>query len=145
MLTTSKALVLAFFLVSLSTGACGGGDDDGGNIDAATTSDGGTSDASPAVEACVRFCAQMNRCNAEDPGSWDSCTPTKAADCYDNATASASCLSALEAFATCAEAVACSEILTSCDAPVVFVLEGGYEMASLCDSVRITIEEMLKY
>lgn len=36
-------------------------------------------------------------------------------------------------------------ILTSCDAPMVFVLEGGYEMASLCDSVRITIEEMLKY
>jgi acetoin utilization deacetylase AcuC-like enzyme len=28
--------------------------------------------------------------------------------------------------------------------PVVFVLEGGYDLPSLCDSVKITIEEMLK-
>ncbi len=28
--------------------------------------------------------------------------------------------------------------------PEVFVLEGGYDLPSLCDSVRITIEEMLK-
>ncbi len=28
--------------------------------------------------------------------------------------------------------------------PQVFVLEGGYDLPSLCDSVRITIEEMLK-
>ncbi len=35
-------------------------------------------------------------------------------------------------------------ILTASDAPTVFVLEGGYELASLCDSVKITIEEMLR-
>jgi acetoin utilization deacetylase AcuC-like enzyme len=35
-------------------------------------------------------------------------------------------------------------ILDSADVPAVFVLEGGYDPASLCDSVRITIEEMLK-
>jgi acetoin utilization deacetylase AcuC-like enzyme len=28
--------------------------------------------------------------------------------------------------------------------PAVFVLEGGYDRASLCDSVRITVEELLK-
>ena len=36
-------------------------------------------------------------------------------------------------------------ILTSADVPMVFVLEGGYDLKSLCDSVKITIEEMLKY
>lgn len=35
-------------------------------------------------------------------------------------------------------------ILDSADVPVIFVLEGGYDNASLCDSVRITIEEMLR-
>jgi acetoin utilization deacetylase AcuC-like enzyme len=36
-------------------------------------------------------------------------------------------------------------ILDSCTScPAVFVLEGGYDLPSLCDSVRITIEEMLK-
>jgi acetoin utilization deacetylase AcuC-like enzyme len=35
-------------------------------------------------------------------------------------------------------------ILTSADVPMVFVLEGGYDLPSLCDSVRITIEEMLR-
>lgn len=35
-------------------------------------------------------------------------------------------------------------ILDCADAPVVFVLEGGYDLPSLCDSVVITIEEMLK-
>ena len=36
-------------------------------------------------------------------------------------------------------------IVRACTAcPVVFVLEGGYDLPSLCDSVRITIEEMLK-
>jgi acetoin utilization deacetylase AcuC-like enzyme len=36
-------------------------------------------------------------------------------------------------------------ILQSCtNCPAVFVLEGGYDLASLCDSVKITIEEMLK-
>jgi acetoin utilization deacetylase AcuC-like enzyme len=35
-------------------------------------------------------------------------------------------------------------ILTSADVPVVFVLEGGYDLPSLCDSVRVTIEEMLR-
>lgn len=36
-------------------------------------------------------------------------------------------------------------ILLSCTAcPAIFVLEGGYDLASLSDSVRITIEEMLK-
>ena len=35
-------------------------------------------------------------------------------------------------------------ILTSADVPMVFVLEGGYDLPSLCDSVKITIEEMLK-
>ena len=35
-------------------------------------------------------------------------------------------------------------ILSSSSAPVVFVLEGGYDIPSLCDSVRITIEEMLR-
>jgi acetoin utilization deacetylase AcuC-like enzyme len=35
-------------------------------------------------------------------------------------------------------------ILTCSDVPTVFVLEGGYDHASLCDSVKITIEEMLK-
>jgi acetoin utilization deacetylase AcuC-like enzyme len=36
-------------------------------------------------------------------------------------------------------------ILTSADVPMVFVLEGGYDLPSLCDSVKITIEEMLKH
>ena len=36
-------------------------------------------------------------------------------------------------------------ILTSADVPMVFVLEGGYDLPSLCDSVKITIEEMLKF
>ncbi len=37
-------------------------------------------------------------------------------------------------------------ILLSCAAcPAVFTLEGGYDLASLSDSVRITIEEMLKH
>jgi len=35
-------------------------------------------------------------------------------------------------------------ILTSASVPSVFVLEGGYELPSLCDSVKITIEEMLR-
>jgi acetoin utilization deacetylase AcuC-like enzyme len=36
-------------------------------------------------------------------------------------------------------------ILDSCaSCPSVFVLEGGYDLPSLCDSVRITVEEMLK-
>jgi len=36
-------------------------------------------------------------------------------------------------------------ILHSCaSCPAVFVLEGGYDLPSLCDSVKITIEEMLK-
>jgi acetoin utilization deacetylase AcuC-like enzyme len=36
-------------------------------------------------------------------------------------------------------------ILHYCTAcPAVFVLEGGYDLPSLCDSVKITIEEMLK-
>jgi acetoin utilization deacetylase AcuC-like enzyme len=35
-------------------------------------------------------------------------------------------------------------ILSSGPAPVVFVLEGGYDLPSLGDSVKITIEEMLK-
>jgi acetoin utilization deacetylase AcuC-like enzyme len=36
-------------------------------------------------------------------------------------------------------------ILQSCiSCPAVFVLEGGYDLPSLCDSVKITIEEMLK-
>lgn len=35
-------------------------------------------------------------------------------------------------------------ILTCAEAPVIFVLEGGYDHASLCDSVKITIEEMLR-
>ncbi len=35
-------------------------------------------------------------------------------------------------------------ILTSSDCPVVFTLEGGYDLVSLSDSVRITVEEMLK-
>ncbi len=35
-------------------------------------------------------------------------------------------------------------ILSSAPVPKVFVLEGGYDLPSLCDSVRITIEEMLK-
>jgi acetoin utilization deacetylase AcuC-like enzyme len=35
-------------------------------------------------------------------------------------------------------------ILTCADVPMVFVLEGGYDIPSLCDSMRITIEEMLK-
>lgn len=35
-------------------------------------------------------------------------------------------------------------ILTSAAAPMVFVLEGGYDLPSLCDSIRITIEEMLR-
>jgi len=36
-------------------------------------------------------------------------------------------------------------ILTCADVPVVFVLEGGYDLPSLCDSVKITIEEMMKH
>ena len=36
-------------------------------------------------------------------------------------------------------------ILQCCvERPAVFVLEGGYDLPSLCDSVKITIEEMLK-
>jgi len=35
-------------------------------------------------------------------------------------------------------------ILNASPAPVVFALEGGYDLASLADSVAITIEEMLK-
>jgi acetoin utilization deacetylase AcuC-like enzyme len=35
-------------------------------------------------------------------------------------------------------------ILTCADVPMVFVLEGGYDLPSLCDSLKITIEEMLK-
>ena len=36
-------------------------------------------------------------------------------------------------------------ILNSCTScPVVFALEGGYDIPSLCDSVKLTIEEMLK-
>ena len=36
-------------------------------------------------------------------------------------------------------------ILQSCvSLPAVFVLEGGYHHPALCDSVKITIEEMLK-
>jgi acetoin utilization deacetylase AcuC-like enzyme len=35
-------------------------------------------------------------------------------------------------------------ILTCADVPMVFVLEGGYDLPSLCDSMRVTIEEMLK-
>ncbi len=35
-------------------------------------------------------------------------------------------------------------ILTSADVPMVFVLEGGYDLPSLCDSLKITIEEMMK-
>ncbi|MDA8101289.1 MAG: histone deacetylase [Nitrospiraceae bacterium] len=35
-------------------------------------------------------------------------------------------------------------ILDSAGVPMIFVLEGGYDIPSLCDSVRITIEEMLK-
>ena len=35
-------------------------------------------------------------------------------------------------------------ILNSADVPMVFVLEGGYDLPSLCDSLKITIEEMMK-
>jgi acetoin utilization deacetylase AcuC-like enzyme len=36
-------------------------------------------------------------------------------------------------------------ILNSCTScPAVFALEGGYDLPSLCDSVKLTIEEMLK-
>jgi len=35
-------------------------------------------------------------------------------------------------------------ILTSADVPMVFVLEGGYDLPSLCDSMKITIEEMMR-
>jgi acetoin utilization deacetylase AcuC-like enzyme len=36
-------------------------------------------------------------------------------------------------------------ILNSCiSCPAVFALEGGYDLPSLCDSVKLTIEEMLK-
>jgi acetoin utilization deacetylase AcuC-like enzyme len=35
-------------------------------------------------------------------------------------------------------------ILASSDAPMIFVLEGGYDLPSLGDSVKITIEEMLR-
>jgi acetoin utilization deacetylase AcuC-like enzyme len=35
-------------------------------------------------------------------------------------------------------------ILSNSPAPVIFTLEGGYDLPSLSDSVRITIEEMLK-
>jgi len=35
-------------------------------------------------------------------------------------------------------------ILTCADVPMVFVLEGGYDLPSLCDSLKITIEEMMK-
>jgi acetoin utilization deacetylase AcuC-like enzyme len=35
-------------------------------------------------------------------------------------------------------------ILSSCECPLVFVLEGGYDLPSLSESVQITIEEMLK-
>jgi acetoin utilization deacetylase AcuC-like enzyme len=36
-------------------------------------------------------------------------------------------------------------ILTCSDAPTVFVLEGGYDLPSLSESVRITVEEMLRH
>jgi acetoin utilization deacetylase AcuC-like enzyme len=35
-------------------------------------------------------------------------------------------------------------ILTCADVPMIFVLEGGYDLPSLCDSLKITIEEMMK-
>jgi acetoin utilization deacetylase AcuC-like enzyme len=35
-------------------------------------------------------------------------------------------------------------IVTSADVPMVFVLEGGYDLPSLCDSVKMTIEEMMR-
>jgi acetoin utilization deacetylase AcuC-like enzyme len=35
-------------------------------------------------------------------------------------------------------------ILNCADVPMVFVLEGGYDLPSLCDSLKITIEEMMK-
>ncbi|NTW66437.1 MAG: histone deacetylase [Nitrospirae bacterium] len=35
-------------------------------------------------------------------------------------------------------------ILTCADVPTVFVLEGGYDLPSLCDSLKVTIEEMMK-
>jgi acetoin utilization deacetylase AcuC-like enzyme len=39
--------------------------------------------------------------------------------------------------------IVCS-ILTSSSCPMIFVLEGGYDLDSLGESVVITIEEMLK-
>ncbi|NTU42603.1 MAG: histone deacetylase [Nitrospirales bacterium] len=38
-----------------------------------------------------------------------------------------------------------SSILTSSHVPMVFVLEGGYDLPALSDSVRITIEEMFRH
>jgi acetoin utilization deacetylase AcuC-like enzyme len=35
-------------------------------------------------------------------------------------------------------------ILNCADVPMVFVLEGGYDLPSLCESLKITIEEMMK-
>jgi acetoin utilization deacetylase AcuC-like enzyme len=35
-------------------------------------------------------------------------------------------------------------ILNCADVPMIFVLEGGYDLPSLCDSLKITIEEMMK-
>jgi acetoin utilization deacetylase AcuC-like enzyme len=35
-------------------------------------------------------------------------------------------------------------IMTSADVPMVFVLEGGYDLPSLCDPMKITIEEMMR-
>jgi acetoin utilization deacetylase AcuC-like enzyme len=35
-------------------------------------------------------------------------------------------------------------ILNCADVPIVFVLEGGYDLPSLCDSLKVTIEEMMK-
>ncbi len=37
-----------------------------------------------------------------------------------------------------------SAILGAARVPVIFTLEGGYDLPSLCDSVHVTIEEMLK-
>jgi len=42
------------------------------------------------------------------------------------------------------QGIVVSILQSCCSCPAVFVLEGGYDIASLCDSVKITIEEMLK-
>jgi acetoin utilization deacetylase AcuC-like enzyme len=41
-------------------------------------------------------------------------------------------------------AIVRSILQASASCPAVFVLEGGYDLPSLCDSVKITVEEMLK-